>query len=244
VQCLAPRLPCHRTRRLSHSRSLSLVCPIQIILQFPSLMPHTGIRDSCCILCVLIQTLGQLLTRWQVQTAVEHRTVDKSLLFQVASGRFLCSLAARILRYTKQRLAVPLNARIKQYYSVHMFHAMARLDLPTFDDPKVQRQLESSFPQSSRSSIAWDTVTMISHIMTTVVQLVSQLSVLIRVLNDQQDGPLLALLSFAEALFQRSAIREPFFHRGGVHLSFNSHVRFIHSHSLGRNHPRCGLHPQ
>lgn len=160
---------------------------------------------------------------------MEHRTVDKSLLFQVASGRFLCALAARILRYTKQRLAVPLNARIKQYYSVHMFHAMARLDLPTFDDPKVQRQLESSFPQSSRSSIAWDTVTMISHIMTTVVQLASQLSVLVRVLNDQQDGPLLALLSFAEALFQRSATREPFFHRGGVHFSFSSRVRLTHT---------------
>lgn len=179
-----------------------------------------GILASFCTLCVSVQTWDQSLTWWwQVQTAVQHRSVDKSLLFQVASGRFLCALATRILRYTKHRLAVPLNARIKQYYSVHMFHAMARLDLPTFDDPKVQRQLESSFPQSSRSSIAWDTVTMISHIMTTVVQLASQLSVLVRVLNDQQDGPLLALLSFAEALFQRSAIREPFFHRGGKHLS-------------------------
>lgn len=160
-----------------------------------------------------------MLIRCQVQTAVEHRTVDKSLLFQVATGRFVCSLTTRVLRYTKQRLAVPLNARIKQHYSVHMYHAMARLDLPTFDDPKVQRQLESSFPTSSRSSIAWDTVTMIFHIMTTAIQLVSQLSVLIRVLNNQQDGPLLAFLSFTEALFQRSAIREPFFHRGGKSFS-------------------------
>lgn len=56
---------------------------------------------------------------------------------------------------------------------------------------------------------------MIFHLMTTVIQLVSQLSVLIRVLKGQRDGPLLALLSFSEALFQRSAIREPFFHRGG-----------------------------
>ncbi|KAF9448852.1 P-loop containing nucleoside triphosphate hydrolase protein [Macrolepiota fuliginosa MF-IS2] len=155
---------------------------------------------------------GQLLHI--VQTAVEHRAVDKSLLFQVATGRFLCSLVTRILRYTKQRLAVPLNVRIKQHYSVHMFHAMARLDLPTFDDPKIQQQLESSFPPNSRSSIAWDTITMLFHLMTTMIQLVSQLSVLIRVLGGQRDGPLLAFLSFSEALFQRSAIREPFFHRG------------------------------
>ncbi|XP_006454827.1 hypothetical protein AGABI2DRAFT_182792 [Agaricus bisporus var. bisporus H97] len=155
---------------------------------------------------------GQLL--YIVQIAVEHRTVDKTLLFQVATGRFACSLITRVLRYTKQRLAVPLNTRIKQFYSVHMFHAMARLDLPTFDDPKVQRQLELSFPTSSRSSIAWDTVTMILHLISTAIQLISQLSVLIRVLNDQRDGPLLAFLSFSEALFQRGAVREPFFHRG------------------------------
>ncbi|KAF5355839.1 hypothetical protein D9756_004318 [Leucocoprinus leucothites] len=168
------------------------------------LVDVTSIRE-CNILLVaylcieLILSLLPALSLWYsgqllhiVQTAVEHRTVDKSLLFRVATGRFLCSLATRVLRYTKQ----------------------PRLDLPTFDDPKVQRQLESSFPQSSRSSIAWDTVTMIFHITSTAIQLVSQLSVLIGVLNDQQDGPLLAMLSFAEALFQRSAIREPFFHRG------------------------------
>ncbi|KAJ3574984.1 hypothetical protein NP233_g1402 [Leucocoprinus birnbaumii] len=190
------------------------------------LVDVTSIRE-CNLLLVaylfveLILALLPALSLWYsgqllhiVSTAVEHRTVDKSLLFRVATGRFLCSLMTRVLRYTKQRIAVPLNARIKQYYSVHMYHAMARLDLPTFDDPKVQRQLESSFPQSSRSSIAWDTVTMIFHIVTTAIQLVSQLSVLLRVLNDQQDGPLLAMLSFAEALFQRGAIREPFFHRG------------------------------
>lgn len=126
----------------------------------------------------------------------------------------------------KQRLAVPLNIRIKQYYSVRMFHAMARLDLPTFDDPRVQRRLESSFPPNTRSSIAWDTVTMIFHIMSTVIQLVSQLSVLVRVLRGQRDGPLLAFLSFSEALFQRSAIREPFFHRGGE-ISLPSD-RYVH----------------
>jgi hypothetical protein len=163
---------------------------------------------------------------------VEQRTVDKALLFQVATGRFACSLVTRVLRYTKQRLAVPLNTRIKQYYSVHMFHAMARLDLPTFDDPKVQRQLELSFPTSSRSSVAWDTVTMILHLVSTALQLISQLSVLTRVLNDQRDGPLLAFLSFSEALFQRGAVRDPFFQRGGqssvlFHLPRVSEVTLI-----------------
>ncbi|TFK38612.1 P-loop containing nucleoside triphosphate hydrolase protein [Crucibulum laeve] len=155
---------------------------------------------------------GQLLKI--VQTAVDERTVDTHLLFKVAFGRFVCSLITRLLRYSKQRLAVPLNVRIKQYYSVHIFHAMARLDVPTFDDAAVQRQLEQSFPPNSRSSIAWDTVVMALHMLSTALQLTSQLSVLVGVLRDQRDGPLLAVLSFAHALFQWSTVRKAFISAG------------------------------
>ncbi|KAF8876487.1 P-loop containing nucleoside triphosphate hydrolase protein [Infundibulicybe gibba] len=155
---------------------------------------------------------GQLLKI--VQTAVDERTVDKRLLFEVAIGRLVSSIIGRLLRYSKRRLTIPLNVRIKQFYSVHMFHAMARLDVPTFDDAAVQRQLEQSFPQNSRSSIAWDTVVTVLHLASTILQLTSQLSVLVGVLQGQQDGPLLAVLSFSHALFQWSTTRKPFMSAG------------------------------
>jgi hypothetical protein len=155
------------------------------------------------------------LTATKVQIAVDRRTVDKELLLRVAAGRFVCSIITRLLRYTKRRLALPLNIRIKQHYSAHIFHAMARLDVPTFDDAAVQRQLEQSFPSNAHSSIAWDTVVLTLRTISTALQLVSQVSVLVAVLQDQRDGPLIAVLGFAHAGFQWVTMRKAFIGVGG-----------------------------
>jgi ABC-type multidrug transport system fused ATPase/permease subunit len=163
---------------------------------------------------------GQLLSI--VQAAVETRSIDSHLLIRVAAGRFLCQAATRISRHVKSRLAHPLNSRIKQYYSVHTFRAMARLDAPTFDDPAVQRQLEDSLSPNSRSTIAWDAVTTALHILATLIQLTSQLSVLISVLRHQRDGPLLALLSFAHSLYEWFSSTSPFVKPGGMYLFSSS----------------------
>ena len=138
----------------------------------------------------------------QVETAVEKRTVDKDVLLHVATGRVACTIAERLLQYAKFRISTPLNLAIKQYYSTHIFHAMARLDLPTFEDPAVQRQLESAWSTSWRSSVAWDTVQMVSSVLMSTIRLLSQLSVLVSVLRHQRDGTLLAVLSFSQSLFQ------------------------------------------
>jgi hypothetical protein len=96
---------------------------------------------------------------------------------------------------------------IKQFYSSHIFHAMARLDVPTSEDPAVQRQLESAWSTSWKSSVAWETIEVTSNVIMTVIRLLSQVSVLIGVLRDQQDGPLLAVLSFSQSLFQWFSVR-------------------------------------
>ncbi|KAI0770932.1 P-loop containing nucleoside triphosphate hydrolase protein [Trametes elegans] len=139
---------------------------------------------------------GQLLSI--LQTAIDTRTVDKDLLFRICLGRIACTFGRRILDYALQELRVPLARRLKLQYSLHLFHARARLDLPTFEDPMVQRQLEDA--SSTSGSIAWDTLVMASGIASTAVQVVSQLSVLAQVLGAHQDGVLLALLSFGASL--------------------------------------------
>jgi hypothetical protein len=87
---------------------------------------------------------------------------------------------------------------------------MVRLDLPTFDDPAVQRQIEWSLPKNSQSSTAFDAVTSTLRLFTTAIQLISQLSVLINVLKDKNDGPLLASLSVAQAYLEFSKVHLPF----------------------------------
>ena len=139
----------------------------------------------------------------QVQEAVDKRAVDKALLLRVAIGRFSCTMVSRLLSYLKSRLTLPLNQKIKKHYSLHIFHAMARLDVPTFQDPIVQRQLEEAYSsfRFGRSSFAWETVVMTIRLSTSLLQLATQVTVLIGVLQGQRDGPLLAFLSFADPLF-------------------------------------------
>ena len=62
----------------------------------------------------------------------------------------------------------------------------------------MQRQLEEA--SSTSGSIAYDTVVMAAGIVSTLVQVVSQVSVLARVLGGQRDGMLLAVLSFATSM--------------------------------------------
>lgn len=132
----------------------------------------------------------------QVQTAVDKRTVDKRVLLEVAAGRFICSMLSRVFRYILTRVSAPLNSRIRRFYATHTFHALARLDVPTFDDASVQKQLEQSVSLNSRSTVAWDSIMILIGIGGVGVQIVSQLLVLANVLRAQEDGPLLAGLTF------------------------------------------------
>ncbi|KIM52370.1 hypothetical protein SCLCIDRAFT_1223856 [Scleroderma citrinum Foug A] len=88
---------------------------------------------------------------------------------------------------------------------------MARLDVPTFEEASVQRQLESASSSSGKSSVAWETIEATSNVITTAIQLLSQLSVLITILRDQRDGFLLAAISFIQSLFQWSSVSKSVF---------------------------------
>ncbi|KAF8807154.1 P-loop containing nucleoside triphosphate hydrolase protein [Phlegmacium glaucopus] len=151
---------------------------------------------------------GQMLSI--VQVALDHRTVDTRLLVSVAVGAFASSLAGRILQHAKNRITSPLRLRIKQHYSVHIFYAMSRLDVPTFDDPAVQRQLQQAIPNHAHGGIAFRAVTTTLRVFATAIQLLSQLSVLINLLKGQPDGFLLAILSFAHGFAQWTKAKKPF----------------------------------
>ncbi|KAF7319930.1 ABC transporter related protein [Mycena kentingensis (nom. inval.)] len=137
-----------------------------------------------------------------VQDAVEHRVFDRNILFKVVLSRLGCNLATRMLHYAGTKLYRPLNERIRQYYAVQLFSARARLDVPTYSDSSVLRQLDG-VQVSSRTSLAWNSVLETFQIVTTAVELISQFSVLITMLRNQRDGVLLATLSFGQVVFHK-----------------------------------------
>jgi len=79
---------------------------------------------------------------------------------------------------------------------------MARLDLPTYEDDLIQQQLQQSVSHSTRSSIAWDVVSTFLKIGSSAIRLISELYVLMRILEDQQDGNLLLLLACGQLFLE------------------------------------------
>ena len=142
----------------------------------------------------LTLNLGVLAS--QVQVAVDKRAVDTHLLTKIAGGRVLCAAAEQILETASWKVATALNWRIRRFYSVHIFHSVARLDVPTWDDPVVAAQIEDVVPKDS-NTIAWAAITGLVQTGSTIVRLFSQTAVLVGVMHEQRDGFLLSLLSFA-----------------------------------------------
>jgi hypothetical protein len=141
-------------------------------------------------------TLSLGLVASQVQAAVDKRAVDTHLLTRIAGGRVLCAAAEQILESASYKVSTALNWRIRQFYSTHIFHSVARLDVPTWDDPVVSAQIDAVVPKDS-NTIAWAAITSLVHTGSTIVRLFSQTAVLVGVLQEQRDGILLSLLSFA-----------------------------------------------
>ncbi|KAI0301013.1 HlyB/MsbA family ABC transporter, partial [Multifurca ochricompacta] len=164
-------------------------------------MPYLwrAIHDVCTLawplllLYVAINLAHSLIPA--VQAAVDKRAVDKRLLFQIAGGRVLCVAAEHLLYCAMRKLSNILNGRIRRFYSAHIFHAMARLDVPTWDDPAVSAQIDAVVPKG-RNTVAWVAITTLVQTGSTFLRLFSQTAVLIGVLRDQRDGLLLSLLSF------------------------------------------------
>ncbi|KZT68757.1 P-loop containing nucleoside triphosphate hydrolase protein [Daedalea quercina L-15889] len=140
---------------------------------------------------------GQLLTI--VQTAIDTRTVDQDFLVRISAGRMGCAVLGRLLGHVKTSISYPLSNRLKQHYTVHLLYARARLDLPTFEDPAVQRQLEEA-SQSSRGGVAWDTFSMVVSAVSTAIHITSEVSMLVAVLRDQPDSTLLATICLSQSL--------------------------------------------
>ena len=149
----------------------------------------------------------------QVETAVEERIVDKVLLTRVAGSRIAVAVVKRLLRYARSRSGEVLGKRIRTHYSGHTFEAYARLDVPTFDNPIIQRQLDEI--AGGRTSVAWESLKMLMDLASNVVLLASQMSVLGAVLREQRDGVSIALLSVFPELLRYMRIQK-FLNIGGM----------------------------
>ncbi|KAG2743753.1 P-loop containing nucleoside triphosphate hydrolase protein [Suillus brevipes Sb2] len=148
---------------------------------------------------------GQLLRL--VETAMETRTVNTTLLIHVVLGHLECKVTTRLLESIRSIVIIPMNIFIKQFYAEHLLHEAARLDLPTYEDSDIQRHFSSALSPSG-SGIAWKAIETSTIFATSVISVIFQLSVLFTVLREQQDGFLLMILGSSQTIFQWYSTRE------------------------------------
>jgi len=173
-----------------------------------TLTSNVGFRDTIYLSYVPFLSISSSISYRvppEVQTVMERRAVDKELLLYASIGRLGCAFAGHALRYFKSSVEFPLNLKIKKHYSIHIFESMVRLDVPTFDDPLVQTRLDTATTTSRSShSLAWDTITVIIGLLTAIIRLASQLSVLMKVVGGQRDGIVFVVMHFGQELFRNN----------------------------------------
>ena len=106
-----------------------------------------------------------------------------------------CSVFTFILRRVQQRVEIPLNGRIRRWWAVHSFHAHARLDLPTFEQGKVRKDLKDTLDNYWGDAVIWQCLELVIAIFSLAMRLAVQVVVLVKVLRVQKDGVLLGLLT-------------------------------------------------
>ncbi len=126
--------------------------------------------------------------------------MDKDLLFRVSAGSVSCAAAKIALREAQRRVGFPLNGMIRRWWAVHSFHAHARLDVPTFAQGGVRRQLAETSDGYNGQAVVWQSLTLITNILSTLTQMVAQSVVLFHILRFQRDGALLVAMTLSSEI--------------------------------------------
>ena len=157
-----------------------------------------------------------------MQSAIDKRTVDVDLLFWVVGGRTLCKAAEHLLYYVSWKLDTAIETRSRKIYWGRIFRSMARLDVPTWNDPTVSSHISSLSTRSTDpDTVAWSAIKSIVKMGGALLRMFSEAAVLFRVLQEQGDGTLVVLasvaseavsfLAFSEAINLGESKRHSFF---------------------------------
>jgi hypothetical protein len=143
-----------------------------------------------------------------VQSAIDNRAVDTHFLFWAAGGRALCTAAEHALSYASAKVSTAINERSHLLYSGRIFRSMARLDVPTWDDPVVSSQVSALRPRRSNTdTVAWTAIKVLVETGSAFLRMFSEAAVLFRVMWEQGDGSLLVLVSVASEAVSLFAFR-------------------------------------
>ena len=135
--------------------------------------------------------------------AIDERRVDERLLIFASVGRLCCAIARASLGYLENKLEIPLDRLMGEYFERSVFGVKADLDIPTSQDKVVQGKLEAtSRSHYGRFSIPWESFSFSIGLFSAVTRLVAELGVLAKVVGSQQGGIYFAIIHCGRELFE------------------------------------------
>jgi hypothetical protein len=117
-----------------------------------------------------------------------------------------------------------------------MIHPIAHLDVPTFRSIHGLRMLQDidlAF-QYWADSVAWRIIERSTNLAMMLIRLLFPLLVLLTVMWEQQDGPLLVVLSFLQHILPRNSTGQAVVRSSGRSTADILSHRLSQKHSLGR----------
>ncbi|KAH9917929.1 P-loop containing nucleoside triphosphate hydrolase protein [Epithele typhae] len=176
---------------------------VKDVLGIPSCAFLFAVHVACQFARAMMATLGTWCVTYTgscsaiMQQAIDTRTVNTDDLLHICVGRIACGVGNLLCSALEGRIRWPLTTRIRRYYDVRLFRARARLDLPTIETTRIQRQLDDASSTVFGHSVAHSTLAMGVGVAISVFQLVAQVIVLLQLLRHHRDGILLAALSLS-----------------------------------------------
>jgi len=137
--------------------------------------------------------------------AIDERRLDEQLLIFASVGRLCCFIVRALLQCLEQKLQVPLDQLMEEHFERNVFGVRAHLDLPTHKDKVMRGKLDATlkgplrFPHG-HYSVAWQPLSVTLGLLSVLVCLVAELSVLVKVVGGQQGGLSFAVMHFGREL--------------------------------------------
>ncbi|KAH7106107.1 P-loop containing nucleoside triphosphate hydrolase protein [Auriculariales sp. MPI-PUGE-AT-0066] len=139
---------------------------------------------------------GQMLNL--VNSALETRRVDQRWLLYIASARALCVAGRWLTKFIQYSVEEPMGRALRLHFAQHILKSHLRLDVPTYEDAAVARQLESVNEDYSRGP--WPALQTVLWLVTDALQTCMSCIALLSLLWDRQESIPLAIVTLIPAL--------------------------------------------
>ncbi|KIJ37589.1 hypothetical protein M422DRAFT_33682 [Sphaerobolus stellatus SS14] len=135
-----------------------------------------------------------------MQNAISSRKMDGYTLFRAVFVRIIFTFLSSVSSRLKKQTMSTLSNRVRYLFDERLLQANLRLDLPTHENPDTEENINKFIARTSQGG-AWNLFNSLSRKLQISASIVSQVSILLGILNHQHGGLWFGLIYLIKGLF-------------------------------------------